>query len=302
MMNHFQMKPINLLMLILAFGLFTACEEDDDGDDNQNDNNATGTLTLSFNNLQDLGPDYVYEGWIKTADGPQTTGTFTVNENGEMSQSSFEVAQSTLDNGEAFILSIEPADDPDPAPSDIKVVAGDFADNMASLSVSHQAAIGTDFSNGSGQYIIATPTSANTTDESSGIWFLDNSGASPVAGLDLPALPAGWQYEGWVVMNGNPVTTGTFTDPASADDAAPYSGTEMAPPFPGEDFITNAPMGLSFPTDLAGMKVVISVEPMPDNSEMPFVLKPMNSTVSDPASGGTLSYDSSTLITGTATR
>jgi len=36
-----------------------------------------------------------------------------------------------------------------------------------------------------------------------------------------------------------------------------------------------APAGLTFPTDLSGQKVVISVEPDPDNSPNPFLLKPL---------------------------
>ena len=47
------------------------------------------------------------------------------------------------------------------------------------------------------------------------------------------------------------------------------------PPFPGEDYLVNAPSGLSFPTDLAGGKAVISIEPVPDNSDAPFLLKPL---------------------------
>ena len=45
--------------------------------------------------------------------------------------------------------------------------------------------------------------------------------------------------------------------------------------FPGEDYLMNAPSGLSFPTDLAGGTAVISIEPYPDNSPNPFTLKPL---------------------------
>jgi hypothetical protein len=45
--------------------------------------------------------------------------------------------------------------------------------------------------------------------------------------------------------------------------------------FPGEDFLENAPAGLTFPTDLAGGVAVISIEPDPDNSTDPFTLKPL---------------------------
>ena len=47
------------------------------------------------------------------------------------------------------------------------------------------------------------------------------------------------------------------------------------PNYPGEDFLQNAPAGLTFPTDLKGMTIVISVEPVPDNSPNPFTLKPL---------------------------
>ena len=63
-------------------------------------------------------------------------------------------------------------------------------------------------------------------------------------------LPAGWKYEGWAVINGIPVSTGTFTNISDFDEADPYSSTMPGPPFPGEDFLINAPAGLTFPTDI----------------------------------------------------
>ena len=49
-----------------------------------------------------------------------------------------------------FVLSIEPASDPDPAPSDIKILKGDFAGNSAALDMSIIA----DFSSIAGRYIL----------------------------------------------------------------------------------------------------------------------------------------------------
>jgi hypothetical protein len=60
-----------------------------------------------------------------------------------------------------------------------------------------------------------------------------------------------------------------------ADESAPYSDSLPGPPFPGEDFLKNAPDNLSFPTDIAGGTAVISIEPDPDNSAGPFTLKPL---------------------------
>ena len=124
----------------------------------------------------------------------------------------------------------------------------------------------------------------NMNDEN-GIWWLDITSGTPVAGLDLPVLPEGWKYEGWVVASGIPITTGTFTKVAATDDAAPFSGMEPLPMpngtdgfFPGEDFVANAPSNVTFPLDVRNMTAVISIEPDPDNSSDPFLLKPLVST------------------------
>ena len=127
---------------------------------------------------------------------------------------------------------------------------------------------------------MATPTDGNgDMNEESGVWFLDNSSGSAVAGLNLPTLAAGWNYEGWAVINGIPVSTGTFLVADATDDNAstsPYKGDAgNGPPFPGEDYLQNAPNGLTFPTDLKGATIVISVEPSPDNNPGPFTFKPL---------------------------
>ena len=77
------------------------------------------------------------------------------------------------------------------------------------------------------------------------------------------------------MIGGTPVTSGRFTATDMMDLGDPFSGTEPGPPFPGEDFLVNAPTGLVFPTDLAGGTAVISIEPEPDDSAAPFTLKPL---------------------------
>ena len=184
-------------------------------------------------------------------------------------------------------------------------LAGDFSGNTSNVSVSHPAALGNDFTSATGTYILATPTNGAMTNENSGIWFLDLSSGNPAQGLFLPTLPAGWKYEGWTVINGMPVTTGTFTSTTVVDDADPYSSTMPGPPFPGEDFLINAPSGLSFPTDIAGGTAVISIEPDPDNSPNPFTLKPLVGDIPMNATDH-FNYDMSTNLssfpTGTVTR
>lgn len=237
---------------------------------------VNSTLNVDLTGLENLGTDYKYEGWIIVSGEPVSTGVFTVNDSGVPSETNFNINTAQLAAATKFVLTIEPTIDPDPAPSATKILAGDFSGGNAAVTSNVIA----DFSSVSGTYILATPTDgANNTDEFSGVWFLDNSSGSAVTGLNLPVLAEGWKYEGWAVINGTPVSTGTFIDASMADDNAatsPYKGNSgNGPGYPGEDYLQNAPMGLTFPTDLKGMTIVVSVEPFPDNSSNPFTLKPL---------------------------
>jgi len=263
------MAKIKVLFSLLALGLaFASC---DDNDDTTNYND----LSLNISGLEDLGSDYVYEGWIIVDGSPVSTGRFSVDASGTLSQDSFTLDENELSEASTFILTIEPSVGDDPAPSAVHILAGDFSGNSGSLSISHAAALGNDYTTAAGTYILATPTDDLDTNENSGLWFLSLASGSPSVGLDLPVLPAGWKYEGWAVIDGTPVSTGTFTAVNVADDFNGYSGVNAGPDFPGEDFLLNAPSGLLFPTDLAAGVAVISIEPSPDNSASPFLLKPL---------------------------
>lgn len=263
------MKNLNLLLLLGLFGMFTivGCEDD------ENTSSSTKTLTLDIDGLEDLGNDYAYEGWIMVNGSPVSAGVFNVDADGNLSQTQFSLNANDIDEATAYILTIEPSPDTDPAPSDVHILAGDFSGSSASINVDHGAALGTDFTASVGQYILATPTNGPESNELSGVWWLNPAG--PSAGLDLPTLPNGWAYEGWAVVDGVPISTGRFTNGGAADDFDGHSGGVAAPPFPGEDFLISPPSGLTFPVDLSGDVVVISVEPSPDNSTAPFLLKPL---------------------------
>ena len=75
------------------------------------------------------------------------------------------------------------------------------------------------------------------------------------------------------------------------------------PPFPGEDFIVNAPDGLTFPTDLRGETIVVSIEPADDDSPAPFAFKPLAAEIpSDLDIPGSVELGAGpALPTGTAT-
>ncbi len=283
--------------MIAAGFLATSCSDDDA------DEPANGSLTLNLSGLEDLGAGFLYEGWVIVDGSPVTTGTFSVSASGDLSQTAFEVAADDLANATAFVLSIEPDPDPDPAPAATKMLMGEFSGNSATVN----SGIVGDFSNSTGLFFLRTPTDetdGNNNNDENGVWF-GNPGMPPTASLELPTLPEGWAYEGWVVGDGGPITTGTFTAFDAADDDAPYSGTEAAgPPVPGEDFFLNAPSGESFPLDVRGRTVVISVEPVPDNSPAPFSMKPLLGTAGQETapSTHTLSPNLASLPTGTVTR
>ena len=254
----------------------------------------TATLELSFQGLEPLGPDFVYEGWLITSAGPVTSGRFDLTPG---QPQTFAIDADVAADSTLFVLTIEPRVGDDPAPADTHVVAGALTGGTGTLTSDHPGALGTDFASASGGYILATPT-APMASYRQGIWFLDPGAGA--ASLTLPTLPAGWVYEGWVVGSDGQVSTGRFVTPAGADSdaAGPAAGPAMSPPFPGQDFITP-------PRDLVGHAVVISVEPQPDDSPAPFALKPLVDGSADDVGPGVLQSlapnASAATITGVAT-
>ena len=272
-MNRFSSRL--LVTLFAASTLILAACDSDSGSDSQG-------FTLALSNVDPLSGGFHYEGWLIIDGSPISTGKFNVSSSGTLmnldgssiGNGSFEV-DADVDNATAFVLTIEPAGDTDSVPATTKYLGGDFASGSTTLSVSHGSSLSDSFSSSEGEFILATPTNGADSNETSGIWWLNPTGAAPAAGLSLPTLPQGWVYEGWVVISGTPVTTGTFDSGSGADAFDGFSGTQGGPPFPGEDFLSNAPSGLSFPTDLSGGTAVISIEPFPDDSAAPFTLKPL---------------------------
>ena len=246
--------------LILALSI-VACDTDEPVELTE-----TKTLNWRVDGLEDLGDDYVYEGWVMLDGAPVSTGRFGL---ADVDSVSFELDAEDADRVTAFVLSIEPTVGDDPAPSQTKILGGDFEAGEAELSVGHGAALGTDFSSAMGSYILETPSTASVhEDYTQGVWFVDAHNGVP--SLELPALPEGWAYEGWVVGSEGPISTGQFSmsEGADEDGAGATAGADGSPPFPGQDFILP-------PMDLLTGAVVISVEPVPDNSPAPFAIKPL---------------------------
>lgn len=251
-----------LLLISLAAAL-AACSNDA----------GTRTLSLGFAGLPELGDGYEYEGWLIVDGEPVSAGRFTVDADANPTPETFEIDAMIAEGATTYVLTIEPTVGDDPAPSDVHVLAGDLTERGdATLAVDHPAALGTDFADAMGEYILETPTSMAVADDyDQGIWWLVPGDDGMSAGLDLPELSAGWTYEGWVVGDDGPISTGTFgaADVADSDGAGPSAGPDGSPPFPGQDFVDPA-------RSLAdGHMAVISVEPVPDDSPAPFVIKPL---------------------------
>ena len=225
--------------------------------------------TVNVTNAHALEGGFHYEGWAIVDAAPVSLGKFNVNAAGDITDLEGNTIESITANNEFtgatdLVITIEPDGDTDQEPASTKMLAGVVEGDSATLVAAGAQALNDDFTGAAGDYILATPTDDDATNELSGVWF---------NGLDLPALPAGWEYEGWAVIDGTPLSTGRFSDATAPDDAAPYSGANDAPPVPGEDFVQNAPAGITFPATLA--TVVISIEPSPDDSTAPFQFKPL---------------------------
>lgn len=282
MMNKSILK--GLLVATTAIAL-AACGNNDDNNYDHDTNNSDDTAAdqksvISFTptNLEPLGESFDYEGWLITSNGPVATGKFDINPDDKDAMQMFEVNKADADDATKFVLTIEPADetgDDIKNPTNIHILAGDITNNTSILSTSDQAALGTNFSEASAKYILATPTNGNAT-PTQGIWYIDKSSGKAMAGLKLPELPAGWKYEGWIVDNGQPLSTGTFlkADEADSNGAGTAAGDQGFPDFPGQDYIDPA-------KELVGKTAVISVEPDPDNSVAPFSIKPLVGTITN---------------------
>jgi hypothetical protein len=249
-----------------------AMEEEAMEDDAMSDERPI--ITIDFNGLEPLGATFEYELWTIVDGAPVSGGLFDIDSSGDVAISNGQVHLYGHEGATDVVISIEPANDTDAAPALAKPLGGVIADDGSFvLETTHPATLGTDFADAAGQFILGTPSDGPDNNELSGLWFLQVPG--PQASLSLPELPEGWVYEGWAVVDGNPISTGRFNDGGAPDDFSGFSGAEGVPGYPGEDFLVNAPDGFRFPVDLSGATAVISVEPAEDNSPAPFALKPL---------------------------
>lgn len=252
-----QMKRLFTLLIAAAILSFAGCEYFENSDTLN-----ISSFEVNLSGLPTLPSSLTYVGWF---DGDDIPATYLFDKdadaNGNIFYSNDQTPLKILDSAQIFYITIESKADigsPNFRPSSRIILQGRFTKGAANLWISENA---DKYSIARAKYSLDTPTDNPAANDFSGLWFVDSVDAgTPAAGLDLPVLYGGWIYEGWIQVNGNYLSTGRFSNPAAADLFSGFSGASAGYPFPGEDFLNNAPSGFTFPLDLRGAKVLISLE------------------------------------------
>lgn len=308
------MKKITTIAIIAIGLIFTSCTK--------NDEITEKTITQSFQNLPDLGDNYVYEGWLIVGNQKISTGRFSHTEGASFTSNAIDI--SAVNSATTYVLTIEPATESGAdltSPSGWIFSKGDFTNNTASPSTNDALYSGsTNLETATGNFFLKAPSVGSVGSDANGIWFIDALPPTKGGFTNLPTLANGWIYEGWVVVpnsNGGmtPVSTGRFSNPDMADESFfgaannnEFKGPNGVPPFPGEDFIAdpnNRYAGVTFPIDLQNATVVISIEPTTNDDAAPFGLKPFVVALSNQATASSVSLTNNyagKAISGTVTR
>ena len=250
-------------------------------------------VRLELEGLSPLVDGFHYQAWAKVGFEFIPSPSFNVNESGSFTNTAGQLIQSSFifpvdisDATEVFIT-IEDKKDSDEFPSDTVVLAGDVVGSTVTLSQSHTRSLGRDFSGENGSFMLFTESDDPAGNETSGLWFTTGSAGNLSAGLSLPSLPDGWIYEGWVDTGSAVLSTGQFSTNAGHDSARPFSLPDV-PAFPGEDFLVDPPAGITFPLDLSGAAVSVTVEPFPDDTADSYGIRILSGTVPAPAVAATV--------------
>ena len=152
---------------------------------------------------------------------------------------------------------------------------GDARSGTADLSTSYREAFETDFKNAEGYFLLDAPTSTDPYYDINGIWFMRSVSPDSAGLINLPRLPQGWVYEGWLTYEAFNYITGPYNElfpmgkflyPDSADDdlAGPRKGANgNGYDFPGQDYVQVTPFGFK------PLSVMITIEPAIAGFEFP---------------------------------
>ena len=278
----FRIRPVYFILIAVLSLTTVACDST-----SSEEPDIRVQLQLDVNDLPPLRGGQNYRAWAILPDQnvPSDPFNFTdsgqyVNETGQFISNTFTFPQN-IASATHVLVSIEGKGSAANEPSETVVYAGDVQNFETTMEATHPLAIGVDFSSASGVFALLTPSDDDPDNELNGVWFVEpGSDDALSAGLDLPQIPTGWAYEGWVDTGGAVLSTGAFTavDEADMDEFYYRSGLEQVL-YPGEDFLANAPAGISFPPDLSGARVFITIEPLPDDAAAPYVFEVMNGSI-----------------------
>ncbi|MBA6154912.1 anti-sigma factor [Tenacibaculum sp. S7007] len=303
------MKRAFLSLLAIAAISFTSCSDDDDIA-------TTKTVSQSFQNLPDVGSNYVYEGWLIVGAEKISTGRFTNTEGASHTSAALDITK--VNAATEYVLTIEPTNETGAdlsSPSGWIFSKGTFTNTTANPSTDgaiYEA--GSNLETATSQFFLKAPSAGMDGTDANGIWWINALPPTTGGFTNLPTLGSGWIYEGWVVVNDNsgspvPISTGKFSDPNMADDNNnEFKGAGMVPPFPGEDFImdpNNKYPNVTFPIDLTSANVVISIEPTVGDDPAPFGLKPFTKQLDNQTVSVAVTMDNgyaNKVISGTVTR
>jgi hypothetical protein len=313
-LNNIMMKKITILAIIAIGFVFDSCSK--------NDEETVKTITQSFQNLPDLGANYVYEGWLIVGSQKISTGRFTNAEGVNYSSDLIDIEKANA--ATTYVLTIESTSETGAdllSPSGWVFSKGNFTNNIATpLTDDTLFAGSTNLETATGNFFLKAPSVGTTGSDANGIWFIDALPPTTGGFTSLPTLANGWIYEGWVVVPNSsgvatPISTGRFSNPNLADESFfgaannnEFKGPNGVPPFPGEDFITDPNSryaGVTFPIDLQNATIVISIEPTTNDAATPFGLKPFVIKLTNQATATGVSITNnyaSKAISGTVTR
>lgn len=289
-MNSFKIRLIDMIrrlavVSLVLSGQFLISGCSDSGDSVQPKGAATVSLTVNGFDALTSGS---YEAWVVEQATYSSLGKFNLNANGDVVDLQGQpitqfASPADLSIASRIAITIEPAGDNNSIPSAVEVLSGMITSDTIQLGFK------VDYTGRSGNYVVITPSDGggrtfspnpDTTRPFCGFWFISKPWGEPEIGLSLNSPPAGWKYEGWLL---HPtlgwISTGKFSDKLLADDANMYLDNldpitvDSFFHFPGEDFLVNQPSNLppgTFPLDVRGSMVFVTLEPEPDNSPEPF--------------------------------
>ena len=269
-------------ILIILFIFIISCSEIDTLKSSFDDSK----VTLSLQNLKDPAAGMYYEAWLKPSSGASSSLGLLVK-----NQDTYELATTITHEqnfeGQLIFISIEKDDVPGmrftqsgdtlftPTANVISCCVisanqGEFSSANGFITSPKDAnAVTTEFlmENAAASVRIFTPTQSDD-DDLSGLWFtevtIENNDTTISGSINMPGYENGWTYEAFITTSGQKISLGKFVNPFWMDTANPYSGPERNEftIYPGEDFINNAPSGLSFPLDLSNAVVSVTLTPV----------------------------------------